>query len=131
MILRSRMKSKKMDAENFAVAYAVMILGFAVGVSIAKLCSTHYAEEMKYAIETGKATLFDKDRLIDELKEELDEVREQYEQLYEAKEYMTSILDRTSHLPPPPNTPIERSRFWSEGVVDFDLTNDSESDSTD
>lgn len=125
------MKSKKMDAENFAVAYAVMILGFAVGVSIAKLCSTHYSEEMKYAIETGKAKLFDKDRLIDELKEELDEVREQYEQLYEAKEYMTSILDRTSHLPPPPNTPIERSRFWSEGVVDFDLTNDSESDSTD
>lgn len=122
----------KMDAENFAVAYALMILGFAVGVSVAKLCSGHYYDQMKYGLERVKGRLFEKDILIDKLTEELNEVREQYQELFGVKEYMLSILDRTNHLPPPPNTPIQRSRVWSEGVVDVDLTmSDSDSGSTD
>lgn len=120
-----------MDSENFAVAYAMLILGFAVGISSAKLCSNYYFDQMKDSLEKGKFKLMNKDNQIDQLTEELTKLREQYEQLYEAKEYMTSILDRTNHLPPPPNTPIERSRFWSEGMIDFDLSNDSESSSTD
>lgn len=121
-----------MDAENFAVAYSVLMLGFAVGISMAKLCSGHSFEQMKYAIEKGQTKLFEKDMLIDELTEELNEVRNQYQELFEVKEYMSSILDRTNHLPPPPNTPIQRSRVWSEGVIDVDLTmSDSEKGSTD
>ena len=120
-----------MDAENFAVAYSLMMLGFAVGISVAKLCSGHYFEQMKDSLEKGKLKLFNKDRQIDELTDELTTLRKQYESLYEVKEYMSSILDRTSHLPPPPNTPMERSRFWSEGMIEFDLTNDSGSDNTD
>jgi hypothetical protein len=120
-----------MDPENFAVAYSVLVLGFAVGISTAKLCSNYYFDEMKNALERAKSKVFNKDKQIDELRQQNEELRKRYEELYEVKEYMSSILDRTTHLPPPPNTPIERSRFWSDGMSEFESIDDSETSSTD
>jgi hypothetical protein len=116
--------SKKMDAENFAVAYSVLILGFTLGLSVVTVISNH-------SFEKAKSKLFEKDLQIDKLTRELNQVRYQYQELFELKEYMASILDRTNHLPPPPNTPLQRSRCCSEGNNVDVIMSDSETDSTD
>lgn len=113
-----------MDAENFAVAYSVLILGFTLGLSVVTVISNH-------SFEKAKSKLFEKDLQIDKLTRELNQVRYQYQELFELKEYMASILDRTNHLPPPPNTPLQRSRCCSEGNNVDVIMSDSETDSTD
>ena len=100
-----------MDAENFAVAYSVLILGFAIGISTAKLCSNYYFDAMKDNLENYQSKLYNKDRKIEELTEENIELRLKYNQLEEIKNYMTNMLYKTSI--PPPNSPIQR-RVCSE-----------------
>jgi hypothetical protein len=106
-----------MNAEIFSATISALLFGFAAGMSMEVLISADTIGKLNRALQKSIDSMFDKDQTIDELAEELENLKSRYKQLYEATETSRKALNSVKHLPPPP-FPLERSEHY----VDEDLS---------
>lgn len=108
-----------MDPAIFSAAFSLLIVGLITGLTLDKICSNYYFESLRSCIERGIADSFEKDKKIDDLKEEIKTIREEYEKLYLATEKIRNLR--------PPNIMIPKNLESFES----DSDSSSELESTD
>lgn len=97
-----------MTPEMWAVAISNIMFGFIVGLSVEALSNSWRIETTKKSLQKAVDIVFQKDREIDELKKELEEVRSQYVELYEPTHRASALLSFVLKDLPPPSGPLER-----------------------
>jgi hypothetical protein len=116
MILKILKKNNKMDPGMTSVSISLLLLGFTAGLSVDMLYTRKYIEKVQGAFQKGITTAFEKDKEIDELKKELETVRKQYKELHAAMEELKRTLNRVSHFPSPPTTPLRRTETYFDSA---------------
>jgi hypothetical protein len=102
-----------MNAEIFAVAISNLMFGFLAGLTVDALMNTPRLEKLNESVQKAIDMMFDKDQQIDELTEELEEIKFQYKELYESADKARRLLTNAINLSPP-NSPLVRSEHYVE-----------------
>ena len=100
-----------MNAEIFAVAISNILFGFVAGMVVEAFSSSFQIEKLNNSIQKGIDLMFDKDEQIDEITSELETLRSQYKQLYEATETSRRAFESVRNLPPP-SSPLMRCEHY-------------------
>jgi hypothetical protein len=100
-----------MNAEILAAAISNLLFGFVIGLAVEAFHSKIQIEMLNESIQNGVETMFKKDKRIDELTSDLETIRSQYKQLYEAKEVSRRAFENVRNLPPP-SSPLVRCEHY-------------------
>lgn len=90
-----------MNADIVAVAISNVLFGFIAGMAVEAFSSKLQIETLNASIQKAINTMFKKDKQIDELTLELEAMKNQYSQLYEATETSRRAFESVKDLPPP------------------------------
>lgn len=105
-----------MNAEIFAATVSALLFGFAVGMSLKGLIVLGDIQKLNDSLQSAIDTMFNKDKTIDKLNDDLDDMRSRYVKLYEATETSRRALDSVRNLPPPP-FPITRCENYVDDCL--------------
>jgi hypothetical protein len=100
-----------MNAEIFAAVISNLLFGFVAGLAVEAFSSKIQLEKLNESIQKGIDSMFQKDEQIDKLTSELETLRSQYKQLYDATETSRRAFENVKNLPPP-SSPLMRCEHY-------------------
>lgn len=100
-----------MTPEIWSVAISNILLGFIAGLAVEAFSSRIRNETLNISLQKAIDCMFRKDEEIDELTSELETLKRQYSDLYDAAEVSRRAYESVKDLPPP-SGPLERSGYY-------------------
>lgn len=87
-----------MNAEIFAASITSLLFGFAVGVSVQGLLDYIQIQKLNDSLQNAIDIVMQRDETIDELTEELDDLKKSFNKLEKAIEVSTRALDSIRNM---------------------------------
>lgn len=114
---------QKMNPEMWAIAISNILFGFVAGLAVEGVMSAARRNVFTATVQKAVEVMFQKDQKIDELNSELQALKNQYSELYEATEASRRAFERVKNLPPP-SLPLTRCEHYvEENVSNIDFPN--------